>query len=432
MNFFEYTISVTNTNSTINKLHNLLSLRKVEVKKSDLKEALSSLMGFETSNILDSKIKAYEEKQRAQSIYKQDSGQHRIYPDVILKRLNSPLKIYDFFERYKHFQTIISFSENFELPGGFIYKEGDVLFARSLSDALEVLLEWKKHANINYVYYEEDKPEGVQYDGYWALALEGNEIEAALGEAVYDDTYFNKSPINNPNSNMEDVKAVLAEFLHSYNSFLFFDGRKDFREYLRDWIEVHYADNYFVDSEEEYIKYIEKYLPYLGIGSIVEMEVGTAPIEYLERLKIYGAQFNEPELMRKAARDGSLETCKYLLNNGNTIEAFYHPTCSYTSTPYLHSEAACERTSYEGTKSFFRIAAELDINLNRIDEHGNTPLHYAAIYKNKDLYEYLVKLGAKEQLKNHEGDTPKSILKVTREAMEDWHLPDVFGLFFRT
>ncbi len=429
----EYTISVANAISTINELHELLSSRELRLKKSDLKEAISSLLNFDSSNELDAKIKELREKQVALSIYGKD-GRHKLHRDILLKHFKSPLKAYNFFRKYNCFSTIVIFFEDFELSSGYKYEEGDILFAKSDTKAIKILLDWGKHAKIKYTPYGQDQPKEYFYDGCWSLEIEGADIEKALGEHVYLDSHCVKGSFNSPDTPIEIVTEKLVTILIQGELPFSVNDRKMFDSYLLDWIIDDYAENYSaVRNEKDYIQYIEKYLPYVGIQKIVEMETGDVPIEYLRLLNRYEAKFDNPKLMISAANSGSLETCGYLLECGNTLDAFYLRSWENSSTIYLHSEACIDTSSglTESAKSFYTIVHQLGINIDVKDSTDNTPLHYAANCGNDGLYQHLIFLGADKESRNSEGKTPSELLEERDEKRVDL-FSDVFGALFKT
>lgn len=90
-----YTISIENVHHTIDKMHRILSTRNIKVKKSDLKELVSDLLGFDTSNVLDFQIKQHKLAHLALCPFDKN-GQHRDIDDLVLLSSKKPLDIHDF------------------------------------------------------------------------------------------------------------------------------------------------------------------------------------------------------------------------------------------------------------------------------------------------------------------------------------------------
>ena len=60
----------------------------------------------------------------------------------------------------------------------------------------------------------------------------------------------------------------------------------------------------------------------------------------------------------------------------------------------------------EGRSSEARALFQVKVDINAVDEFGNTPLHAAARVNDYDLVSFLVYRGAETEIKNQEGDTP--------------------------
>lgn len=430
MSEIEYTISIANTNTTINRMHELLCARNIKAKRNDLKEVVSSLLSLDSSNTLDKKLKEYREKQQNQAIYAKN-GQHKLNQKILLKSFNNAIQTQKFFDKHRGFKAVAHFYEDFDF--GYKYTENDILFAPNQIDLLKTIFNWEKNAKICYSTYEDDWPREHIYDGYWSLELTGKEIQPALGENIYASTHSSQDDINDPNTDIAVVTAELINELVATELPFFIDNRNGFASYLKDCIQEDYAENYkSVSDTKSYIKYIERYLPYLSINEIVSMEVGSVPIPYLDLLHRFGARFDEPKLMIKAAYMGSIETCQYLLKHGNSLQNFYHSATSDSSTTYIHDHAYVDRNarSDKNERMFFEIVKQLEININYPDYDGNTPLHHCAICANEEFYNFLVSLGADPELQNCALETPAQVLKKSIHSFSEAKAHDPIAAIF--
>ena len=77
-----------------------------------------------------------------------------------------------------------------------------------------------------------------------------------------------------------------------------------------------------------------------------------------------------------------------------------------------HKVSAIHLPIISGDKKLIRDLLAEDFDINAKDADGNTPLHLAALYKNNDLYHWLIKKGADETIKNKSEKKPKHYLTV--------------------
>lgn len=443
-----YTISIENAHGTIEALHNRLLERHVKVKKSDLKEVISSLLGFETSNVLDAKIKKYKEKQDAQCVFDR-RGYHRYARDLVKKNTKDPLRLYDYFEKHPSFTTFIIFFEDFEAAGGYKFSYGDVLFTKDKYSTVKEMLNWSSVTQIEYKHWKDEwtdehqdpEPEG----GYWSLKFIGNGDEQFLGhcgENYLDSSSGSHMRLNSPDIPVEEItKYFIDEIIAQVEIPFSVDDRSGFESYLRDCISERYAETLAFKSEREFTEHVEKFLPYLGINEIVAMEVGEAPLAFLKILKQYGARFDTPALLDSALFAGDMEIIQYLLGQGNRLDNLL--TCKWRdfNTTYFHdrinwidgSQNKDGLKLIEATKKYYISAIKLGISINSVDADGCSVLHHAASHNYGALYEFFISLGADSALKNNKGETPKLILQaaINEKAKSDAEFRSITDLFFQ-
>lgn len=429
-----YTISVENAYHTIDELHHLLSSRGVKAKQSDLKEAVSALFGFETSNEMDAIIKTRKGKWEAQAVFDK-RGYHKQIPGVVLKNTKNPLQLYDFFRKHRGFTAYIKFCEDVEVTGGYKFKYGDVLFCNDKYTALKMVLNWDAITQIEFKYW---KDEGIEEyrerdGGYWELAFVGEGDEqylGAWGTSRMCSSSLEGDTINSPDTSIEEVTKYFLDQLMQGDMPFFVDNHKEFESHLDCLIDEYYADVFSARTDAEFIKHVEKFLPYMGLESIVSMEVGNSPISYLEILKGYGAKFERPKLLHDALISGDLNVCRYLLENGNTLENLFTED---GSTTYFHSEAvfSMEGEPDDRAKIFYSTVHQLGVPLDHVDKGGCSPLHHAAKNGKEDLYKHLIALGADKDLKNAKGNTPEMIMdSVKKERDATRQSGSLFGGIF--
>lgn len=427
-----YTISIENAHHTIEVLHNQLLERHVKIKKSDLKEVISSLLGFETSNVLDAKIKKYKEKQDAQCVFDR-LGHHKYVRDLVKKSTKDPLRLYDYFKKHPSFTTFIIFFEDFEAAGGYKFSYGDVLFTRDKYNTIKEMLNWNSVTKIEFKHWkdewtgEQEVPDG----GYWALEFVGDGDEQFLGrcgENYLDSSSDSHMRLNSPDMPVEEVtNFFIDEVVDQVEIPFSVDDRLRFASYLRDRISENYGETFAANDEQEFIKHIEKFLPYLGINEIVATEVGEAPLAFLKILKNYGARFDAPILLDNALFTGDMEICQYLLEQGNRAENLLLCKWSEFNITYFHDrinwiDGAQNKDGLkliEATKKYYISAEKLGISINSVDADGCSVLHYAARHDYGPLYEFFISLGADAKLKNKKGDTPEIILQAAIKQKEE-------------
>lgn len=97
-----------------------------------------------------------------------------------------------------------------------------------------------------------------------------------------------------------------------------------------------------------------------------------------------------------AMEQDSLELVELLLENGASPEI---PTTDGEYPIHLASQ------QYD-SEDFILTLIEHGVNINRIDEHGNTALHYAVLNGNDVMIEVLLESGADVNIRNNDGKTP--------------------------
>ncbi|MFL0800727.1 MAG: hypothetical protein K6L80_09790 [Agarilytica sp.] len=416
-----YTISIDNAYHTIDTLQQLLSSRQSKAKQSDLKEAISTLLGFETSNEMDAKINKHKERQQAQNVFDKRK-RHKEVADLILKNTKNPLQLYDYFKKNRSFTTFIKFCEDMEVTGGYQFKCDDVLIAKDKYSALKMALNWDAIAQVEFKYWKDEGIEEYQdrEGGYWELELIGGGDEQYLGShggshicSSGDDGVH----INSPDMPIEEVTRFFLDDMTQGDMPFFVDDREGFESYLKDVIGEYYGEIFSAKTEQAFIKHVEKFLPYLGIEEIVSFEVGCSPVSYLEILKEYGALFDSAKLLDQAVAAGDIAACHYLIQQGNSLENLYcNKWQERPKRSYFHDRACWvgDGDMLEDAKRFYITAKKIGVCLDQIDEAGCSPLHLAAKHGSDDLYEILVSLGANKDLKNSKGNTPEMILNAVR------------------
>lgn len=412
----ELTLSVANASAMTENIHSFLIHRKTRIKKSDCKELVSKILNFETSNEMDAEIKKHNEKKEALSVFRRD-GQHKHIKNFIFKHFHSPFQLKKFVDKYQSFDVIFAFTENFELEQGVPYKINDFIFARDQYEVFKYLVHWEKNSSLEYILDEDD----FQRKGDWHLTLD-YELDTICAS-----TFGKSNYLASEGAVIDDVeKALINDLLAEEWPFLIFN-RSSVVSYISDWIDDYYAFNFPKQpNDKEYIAYIQKFLPEIGIDEIIKMEVYDARVEQLQLLSsIKGADFSRPCLMISAASGGNIDVCNFLIKNGNSLTAFTNK-CEYSETTFFHQEALNASDEFlESTKNFFNVAIHYGININLQDNNKNTVLHYSASLTHDSLYKFLVGLNAQENIKNIKGHTPASI----REQFESEHGYSIFDLF---
>ncbi|MFT6585279.1 MAG: hypothetical protein ACJAUY_001662 [Cognaticolwellia sp.] len=407
----EHTISVSNATATINQIHTLLKLRNIDIKKSDCKQLIAQILNYSTSNELDNDIKQHNLKQHKQNKFDRN-GQCKQQKGFMLKNFNNPFKLLDTFNKNPIASVIVGVDEAFHLDDGYHYKEGDYLFTQNKFAAFKFIIEWDKNAHFEYIPY--DKIEVVKFgtEGYWDISLKGN-AETCFGDDCYVSTYGLSADIN---SECVD-KHVLEEYI--INDFLdrdylpfFFYSRETLTEYLNDWFEQEYYNNFpKKPSEMQYMEYIKKFIPHLGIENILWREVKRSGPDYLKLLKEFGADYTAVDLMEIAAKTGDIKICDFLISEGNSISTITKSTRDDDLAKFFVIAHCSGRGFSEAIKSFYKIAFHYGVDFNIQDEIKKTVLHHCACYGCEELYQLLVSLGANETIKDNSGQTPKQIMK---------------------
>lgn len=128
---------------------------------------------------------------------------------------------------------------------------------------------------------------------------------------------------------------------------------------------------------------------------------GTGYSGYLEVLEVlFEAGIHSDEAYERTLRGaiyrGHLEVVFFLLNEGVSVNQELAPK----GRNALH--LSIRRDHFNITK----FLVDYGIEINAMDDEGNTPLHYAAIFNRPEAAELLLKTGANLQQENHKGETP--------------------------
>jgi len=425
MNNHQHTISISNATATINQIHALLKSRNIDIKKSDCKQLVSQVLNYSTSNELDSDIKQYNLEQKKQNKFDRN-GQSKQQKGFMLKNFNSPFKLFNTLNKNPLASAVIGFDEEFHLDGGHHYKEGDYLFAKNKVEAFKLIVQWEANVNFEYIPYDDEDADEVETEGYWVVSFKGN-AEAYFGDDYYVSTYNLGHEINSKDVDKHVLEAyVINEFLDFVQPFFFY-SRESLNDYLRDWFDEEYGNNFPENpSEIQYIEYIKKFMPHLGIEEIVRMEVGSSGPDYLKLLKEFGADYTDGGLMETAAMTGDIKVCDFLINEGHSIVSIIKSKRE-TGLGSFFLNAHCSGRELSGDiKSFYKIAHHYGIDFNIQDEINRTVLHHCAYRGCEELYQLLISLGANEMIADNSGQTPKQIRKKNISKSDDL-FSSVFG-----
>jgi ankyrin repeat protein len=154
---------------------------------------------------------------------------------------------------------------------------------------------------------------------------------------------------------------------------------------------------------------------------------------------------NKMELLHSAIRMGNLELVNQCLKEGAPVndvdefksDALYYSVVSYNDNlvKYLVSKGANINSSYKENRNILHIAVRAEcedrgafeiiktlvnsgVDINAQDQHGNTPLWYAAIYFviNENTIKFLLKNGADPSVINKYGSSVCSLAKDDLDA----------------
>jgi ankyrin repeat protein len=104
-----------------------------------------------------------------------------------------------------------------------------------------------------------------------------------------------------------------------------------------------------------------------------------------------------------AVSKGNLETVKHHLAAGVDIdEAFVAPGIPVSGTTSLHLAVLSDR----GKIAQFLIEKHANLNAKAKDEHGGTPLHWAAVLGRIKMARILITAGADVNVRDNNGYTP--------------------------
>jgi hypothetical protein len=408
MNNHEHTISVANATSSINQIYNALKSRNINIKKSDCTQLVSKILNYTTSNELELDIKQHNLEQQKQNKFDRN-GQCKQHKSFQLKNYNCPFQLQSASNK-KPLVTIIGFDEDFHIAEGHHYIKGDYLFAQNKFEAFKFIVDWEKNSHSEYILYDEHDSEEVETEGYWFFSLRGD-AGNLLGTDYSISTYNSNAYINSKNLPLDVLEEfIINEFLDMSAPFFFYT-RESFSDYIRDCFEEKYDNDFSAQfSDDEFIAYIRKYLPHLGIDIIVSSELGRSAPNHLKLLGEFNANFTSPNLMINAAETGNIDTCDFLISMGNSVAAFTQAKGDkFPSDFYTH--AHCHGSNCGRLKMFYKVTTHYGVDINLQDNNHESVLHHCAQYGNAELYQFLVSLGANETIKNTSSVTPKELFE---------------------
>lgn len=92
---------------------------------------------------------------------------------------------------------------------------------------------------------------------------------------------------------------------------------------------------------------------------------------------------------------------------------------SISTSCQIHSSPTGEENIFSAIKAENHKALEYFIengDINAINPHGNTPLHVARLYGKKDTYQRLIAAGAKQDIRNFEGELASEVSTPDKEG----------------
>ncbi|CAM9906953.1 unnamed protein product, partial [Ectocarpus fasciculatus] len=110
-----------------------------------------------------------------------------------------------------------------------------------------------------------------------------------------------------------------------------------------------------------------------------------------------GIQNGETALML-ACQNGHVEVAKFLLLQG----------CDAKMSDY-HSRNAAHYGAYSDSAAIIDLVREADVDIDQVDQSGDTPLHIAASIGSSTVVKNLLELGAAPSVQNYEGNQPTHI-----------------------
>lgn len=412
-----FNLSIENAHATVESINRFQKQRKGILKKSDVRELVTHLLGLESSNVLDSLVKQARQKQEANSVF-HVNGKHKKIEGLLLKRYTNPMQIIDRFRSNPDLKIAIRFWEKFQVQGGYEFKENDWLFAQDLDTAYKMILNWDEIVKFEFRFWKDEEHEELKTrsGGYWFAEFVGDGDEQFLGEdgSNYLCSSEDDAELNYPECTLESVSQNFLEKVIrlrlEQTTTITYDEDDYFKEELIDW----FYESYQAQSLSAFKKFILRFQQYLDINELLALSIDVAPTEYVEHLEKMGAtSHRETSLLIDAMKTGNTQTCKYLISKGNSLAKLLVPKVEIIEATAFHLIAHIDYESPEYdslVSNFYSCASELGISINTRDKLGRTPLHHCSIYGSKMNYGKLIALGADPDLVDSQGKKPSELL----------------------
>jgi hypothetical protein len=396
MSHRQVTISTESALETIEKSFQLLRSRDVNIKKSDAKELIASLLGYQSSNELDRDRKLIKEQKKRRELF-HSNGVSKKNPNIVRCRVKTPYDLVNLLSD-PNWEAYAQIDEDYEHPSKFKFMADEFIVGSSKDDIFKFLTDFDNTA----IFRIETCEEGTdQHFG-------------GLSFPSIDD--FEDCPYGiiaeNPNKLSDVEKEKLVSNYIDGDGLPFFLGDRDsMSAYKDDWMDEHLMKEYSKSMDDEsFLRCVDKYLKYMDMGTIAREFIRFDNVRHVELLIEKGAVLSEPEFLVSAARTGSIKMCQLLLRMDGDI------SCLMSLGDYgqsaLHSEVShIGEIDVEEAAGIFKVAKHYNLNLDVVDSHGDTPLHLCALNSHINLYKKLIDLGASDKIVNSEGETPHSLLK---------------------
>lgn len=110
-----------------------------------------------------------------------------------------------------------------------------------------------------------------------------------------------------------------------------------------------------------------------------------------------------------------------LLENDNErilhLKLNYYPPDDY---PDEKGRTTIHHLTFRFSFDLIKILIDKNVNINIMDDMGNTPLHYAVFRDDyPEVLKYFIKNGAKVNIKNKNGNTPTDLRTILKKAEDN-------------